>query len=331
MNDSLLSVIVPVYNVENYLKRCVDSIIGQTYKNLEILLIDDGSTDSSGILCDEIAKSDQRIRVIHKQNGGLSDARNAGIDAAKGEYISFIDSDDFIDTDMLELLYRNIVNDEADIAVCGIYDYYDKQQPKVFENIEHKVLSCKEAIYMILDSRIISVNAVNKLYKKELFKGDLRFRKGKIAEDAFIAVDLFKRAHRISYTSEQKYYYWHRPNSITTLKFNPEKDFSPVEAYDYNYGLVCEIDKAYLEPVARMRCCWSRFLVLDKMIAAQSDNLPQAKEYIDFLKKNRKFILLNPVFTKSRKIAFFILCFSYPLYKVFVRLQAGKLKKQLNK
>ena len=117
--DEKISVIVPVYNVEQYLERCVDSIINQTYKNLEIILVNDGSTDNSGKLCDELAKRDDRIRVIHKGNGGLSDARNAGIEEAESDLIGFIDSDDYIDEDMYELLIDNLRETNADLSMCG--------------------------------------------------------------------------------------------------------------------------------------------------------------------------------------------------------------------
>ena len=123
--DEKISVIVPVYNVEQYLERCVDSIINQTYKNLEIILVNDGSTDNSGKLCDELAKRDDRIRVIHKENGGLSDARNTGIEEAEADLIGFIDSDDYIDENMYELLIDNLRETNADLSMCGHYDVYN--------------------------------------------------------------------------------------------------------------------------------------------------------------------------------------------------------------
>ena len=115
-----ISIIVPVYNVEKYLKKCVDSILGQTFTDFELLLIDDGSTDNSGSICDELAKTDNRIKVIHKENGGLSDARNIGIEVAKGDFIGFIDSDDYIDEDMYAFLYNNILKYDAELSMCEI-------------------------------------------------------------------------------------------------------------------------------------------------------------------------------------------------------------------
>jgi len=217
--DEKISVIVPVYNVEQYLERCVDSIINQTYKNLEIILVNDGSTDNSGQLCDELAKKDDRIRVIHKENGGLSDARNVGIDEAEAELIGFIDSDDYIDEDMYEVLMSNLTKANADLSMCGHYDVFNGVIPNQVENIEVKLLSPSQAINMVMEAKVMSVTAVNKLYKKDLFN-DLKFEIGKIAEDAFIMIKLLDKCQTIVATNEKKYYYIHRENSITTQKFS---------------------------------------------------------------------------------------------------------------
>lgn len=126
-----ISIIVPVYNVEKYLEKCVRSILAQTFTDFELILVDDGSPDSSGAMCDQFAEQDQRVKVIHKENGGLSDARNAGIEIATGEYLGFVDSDDYIADDMYELLYTNIVKEDADLSICGIYDVYEGKEPIV--------------------------------------------------------------------------------------------------------------------------------------------------------------------------------------------------------
>ena len=123
-----ISIIVPVYNVEKYLEKCVRSILAQTFTDFELILVDDGSPDSSGAMCDQFAEQDQRVKVIHKENGGLSDARNAGIEIATGEYLGFVDSDDYIADDMYELLYTNIVKEDADLSICGIYDVYEGKE-----------------------------------------------------------------------------------------------------------------------------------------------------------------------------------------------------------
>ncbi|MBR1540013.1 MAG: glycosyltransferase [Clostridia bacterium] len=121
MEEELISIIVPVYKVEKYLDKCINSIVSQTYKNLEVILVDDGSPDSCGKMCDEWTQKDTRIKVIHKENGGLSDARNFGLDCAKGKYIQFVDSDDYIEKDMIEFLYKNLKENNADISICSNY------------------------------------------------------------------------------------------------------------------------------------------------------------------------------------------------------------------
>lgn len=156
-----ISIIVPVYNVEKYLEKCVRSILAQTFTDFELILVDDGSPDSSGAMCDQFAKQDERVKVIHKENGGLSDARNAGIEIATGEYLGFIDSDDYIADDMYELLYTNIVKEDADLSICGIYDVYEGKEP-VEKQQQYIVLDKVAAMKMILEAKVVSVHAVNK-------------------------------------------------------------------------------------------------------------------------------------------------------------------------
>ena len=201
MMGEKISVIVPVYNVEAYLEMCVESILKQTYTNLEILLVNDGSTDNSGELCDQLAQRDQRIRVIHKENGGLSDARNRGIEEASSDLIGFIDSDDYIDEDMYETLYRQMLESNADLSMCGHYDVYHQIPEKQVATIQTWELSPQEAIKMVMEAKILSVTAVNKLYKKELFE-HLRFEVGKIAEDAFIMIALIHHCRMEVATNE---------------------------------------------------------------------------------------------------------------------------------
>ena len=231
-----ISVIVPVYNVEQYLERCVDSIINQTYTNLEIILVNDGSTDNSGKLCDELAKKDERIRVIHKENGGLSDARNRGIDEAESDLVGFIDSDDYIDSDMYEVLLKNLNNTDADLSMCALYDVYNNTPEAQVTNKETWELSSEQAIKMVMEAKILSVTAVNKLYRKSLFS-DLKFEVGKIAEDAFIMVKLLDKCKKIVATNEKKYYYVHRENSITTQKFST-KFLNVIVAYEKNSYII---------------------------------------------------------------------------------------------
>lgn len=307
-----ISIIVPVYNVEAYLERCVESILKQTYTNLEILLVNDGSTDKSGELCDKLALRDHRIRVIHKENGGLSDARNRGIDEASSNLIGFIDSDDYIDEDMYETLYRQMVASKADLSMCGHYDVYHQIPEKQVAEIKTWELMPEEAIKMVMEAKILSVTAVNKLYKKALFE-QLRFRIGKIAEDAFIMVDLIHQCSKIVATNEKKYYYVHRENSITTQKFSL-KFLNVIEAYEQNAKMISE-NYPDLYDVAIMRLNWAYFYVLDRLLV-DNDFKDKVLEdrLISYLKKNKKSILMDSRFTRARKMSFLALCLSRKLY-----------------
>ena len=307
-----ISIIVPVYNVEAYLEKCVESILKQTYTNLEILLVNDGSTDKSGELCDKLALRDHRIRVIHKENGGLSDARNRGIDEASSNLIGFIDSDDYIDEDMYETLYRQMVASKADLSMCGHYDVYHQIPEKQVAEIKTWELMPEEAIKMVMEAKILSVTAVNKLYKKALFE-QLRFRIGKIAEDAFIMVDLIHQCSKIVATNEKKYYYVHRENSITTQKFSL-KFLNVIEAYEQNAKIISE-NYPDLYDVAIMRLNWAYFYVLDRLLV-DNDFKDKVLEdrLISYLKKNKKSILMDSRFTRARKMSFLALCLSIKLY-----------------
>ena len=322
MMKEKISIIVPVYNVEAYLEKCVESILKQTYTNLEILLVNDGSTDKSGELCDKLALRDHRIRVIHKENGGLSDARNRGIDEASSNLIGFIDSDDYIDEDMYETLYRQMVASKADLSMCGHYDVYHQIPEKQVAEIKTWELMPEEAIKMVMEAKILSVTAVNKLYKKALFE-QLRFRIGKIAEDAFIMVDLSHQCSKIVATNEKKYYYVHRENSITTQKFSL-KFLNVIEAYEQNAKIISE-NYPDLYDVAIMRLNWAYFYVLDRLLV-DNDFKDKVLEdrLISYLKKNKKSILMDSRFTRARKMSFLALCLSRKLY---LRILLAKTKR----
>ena len=314
--DEKISVIVPVYNVEQYLERCVDSIINQTYKNLEIILVNDGSTDNSGQLCDELAKKDDRIRVIHKKNGGLSDARNVGIDEAEAELVGFIDSDDYIDEDMYEVLINNLKAANADLSMCGHYDVYNNVPESQVSDKKTWELSPQEAIKMVMEAKILSVTAVNKLYKKSLFS-ELKFEIEKIAEDAFIMIKLLDKCNKIVATNEKKYYYVHRENSITTQKFSL-KFLNVIEAYEQNKEIILE-KYPELKEVAQMRMNWAYFYVLDRLLLDKEYNDKKLEnKLISYLKDHSKGILTDSLFTKGRKIGFVALLLNRNLYRKII-------------
>lgn len=220
VKNQIVSVVVPVYNVEKYLSRCIDSIRAQTYENLDIILVDDGSSDASGSICDAAAKMDERITVLHKANGGLSDARNAGIDMAKGSYICFIDSDDVIAEYFVEDLLHLCVNENAQVAV-GQYEMFHKEMQ--FHKIEAEqitLLSGTDAVRQLLESAYVTyVIACNKLYDIGLFKS-IRYPKGLLHEDEATTYKLLYNANRVVETNNVVYGYYIRENSITTGTFS---------------------------------------------------------------------------------------------------------------
>ena len=214
MTEKLISVIVPVYKVEPYLDRCVQSIVDQSYRNLEIILVDDGSPDHCPALCDAWTERDSRIRVIHKSNGGLSDARNAGMAIAKGEYISFIDSDDWIAPEMLERLAAAIERDDSDIAACTVEMVWDDGTPSRLLTVkENRVLEGLDAEKALLEETLLKQPVWYKLYRYEITE-DLPFPVGKFHEDVFWSYQAVGRARRVSAIDYVGYFYFQRQGSI---------------------------------------------------------------------------------------------------------------------
>lgn len=308
----MISVIVPVYNVEKYLERCVKSIAAQTYKDLEILLIDDGSTDKSGKMCDDFQQTDSRIKAFHKQNGGLSDARNYGIEHSAGEFISFVDSDDYIDEKMLETLHRLITENDADLAVCSAMDVFEgKEVTQVKEIKEFNLNKVESYKYMLRGDGIPS--ACNKLYKRQTV-GNVRFPAGKLYEDGFFTPQILKRVEKTAVTSKPMYYYFRRADSITTKPFR-KGDLDVIEAYDKCVKQVKELCPEAL-PYAEFRYRNAYFNVLDKMLMRDDcKEIPEYKQVVKYLKKHTVQIVKDPGFGKMRKIAAVALKFSVPLYK----------------
>ncbi len=234
--NQLISVIVPIYKVEEFLDECVQSIVSQTYTNLEIILVDDGSPDRCPEMCDAWAAKDSRIKVIHKPNGGLSDARNAGLDIARGDYISFIDSDDWVDSSMLETMLRHIQKENASICACGILACYpDRSAPL---NIRPIVGNPEQIFSLLYDNSAYPVAACNKLYRKSCWE-HLRFPVGKICEDAFTTYKLIHNADKIVQITDALYFYRIRENSIMTASFS-KKRMDEEEVWRCNYEFVAE-------------------------------------------------------------------------------------------
>ena len=214
MEEPLISVIVPVYKVEPYLDKCISSIVNQTYKNLEIILVDDGSPDSCPTMCNAWAEKDSRIRVIHKTNGGLSDARNAGMTVATGELMAFVDSDDWIVPDMYEYLYQRLTEDNSDIAACGVQMVWeDKKLCRMLTRAGSCVLNQEEAMRAIIEESWLKQPVWYKLYKTDLIR-DILFPMGKCHEDVFWSYQAVGSAKKVSVSDHIGYYYLQRDGSI---------------------------------------------------------------------------------------------------------------------
>lgn len=212
MEKDLISVIIPVYNVEKYLSRCLDSIVNQSYKNLEILLIDDGSTDLSSEICKNYLKSDNRIKYYRKDNGGLSSARNFGLNIFTGKYVSFIDSDDVVSQDMLKILYNNLKKTNSDISICEVTRF--STIPNFIFLDDYKTYSKEEILKIILEDKKICNYAVNKLYKRSVIK-DIRYPIGKVQEDVGTTYKFIQNSSKVVYTESKLYGYYSRENSIS--------------------------------------------------------------------------------------------------------------------
>ena len=234
-NNELISVIIPVFNTEKYLVRCLNSVLIQSYTNLEIILIDDGSMDKSYEICKKYANLDKRIKVIKQENGGASKARNKGISIAKGKYIGFVDSDDIIDRDMFKILYNNMINYNADLSICEVTRF--NTEPIFEHSNETKIYNKEEALKVLLEDKKICSYSVNKLCKKELIK-NIKYPEGKLQEDVGTIYKFITNANKIVYTDSKLYGYFTRPGSVTkTLK----KDF----IYDYFEMIELENGKLY--------------------------------------------------------------------------------------
>ena len=211
---SLVSIIIPVYNVEKFLDRCLTSVVNQTYENIEIILVDDGSPDNCPKLCDEWAKKDNRIKVIHKKNGGLSDARNKGLAKATGQYVLFIDSDDWVSINMVEKMTEAMENYDADMVICQFINIYpDGQMMRRKTKYGTQVFSAEEATELLLEDKQITNHVWRKLYKKELLPDNL-FPVGLNYEDIYVMPDLFHACNKIVSIDEAYYYYLQNPNGI---------------------------------------------------------------------------------------------------------------------
>lgn len=309
-----ISVIVPVYNVQDYIRDCVISVLKQDYMDLELLLIDDGSTDKSGAICDELQLDDKRIRVFHKPNGGLSDARNYGIDHAKGEFLTFVDSDDFIYPGYLSALMDLIKTFDADVSCIRFLISNDRIKRLDNQNVTKGFFTGEEAVFNSLLRKFIGVSACGKLFKTNLFEG-IKFPKGKLFEDLLTIPYIFERCEYVAYSTEQLYFYYNRPGSITHTKVTEKHMAILDDTSELIHYLDFHCPGTHDAAVARF-CIES--------IKRLTDILLLTDEYSKNIETIRKKSYLyweeglrNPYLARSIKIQIAILLRSANLYKMF--------------
>lgn len=317
-----VSVIVPIYNVERYLRKCIDSIINQSYRNLEIILVDDGSPDNCGKICDEYSTRDMRVKVIHKTNGGLSDARNAGMRIASGDYFAFVDSDDWIEPQMFERLVNNSIIFEADISVGGVVDLLEEDNRYIpfkstFDGkLTNYVLEKEDAMKKYF---LGSWSAWDKIYKKSVFDG-IWYPKGEINEDEAIVLQLLDRCKNVCYTNEVFYNYVTRPksSSITATAFSPKK----IAWYEHCKANLEFVKQKYpaLTEYAEKRYFSSLIWCLNNMTADVNKFKNNIEPLRKELKSTFKKFISNQHIEKKEKFRGFCLAYGYDLYAAIVKI-----------
>ncbi len=292
-----VSVLVPIYNVEDYLPRCIDSILNQSYRDLEILLVDDGSKDKCGEICEEYKLKDDRIKVVHKPNGGLSDARNVGIEVATGEYYVFIDSDDYVHPQMIEKLLEACVKTGSDIAICG-FRSVTEDEINDMEPIDDvpitEMVSDDEKINFYYETDYARFIVVwNKIYPAKFFEG-IKFPKGKVHEDEFTTYKLLDKADKIAFVDAPLYFYVNRKTSITREQFNARR-FLVLDALEERVNHYIDLNK--YNWFERNLFLYRMYLIMFKReIDKQEDMDPRILDrYFDFYKK----VVLKNIFKTS--------------------------------
>ena len=305
MEQALISVIVPCYKVERYLPKCIDSICQQTYDNLEIWLVDDGSPDGCGKICDDYANKDTRIKVIHKPNGGLSDARNVAIDQATGEWITFVDSDDSIALDYVETLYNLVKEYECEVAVGQFEVLMEDSIPHKWDGfIKNEILKPYYAVEQMFYQEKFETSAWAKIYHRKLFESGIRYPKGLIFEDLATTYLLMLKSNGVAYTNKIIYYYLSRPTSLDR-EFNPKKIQSGLAVTN-----LMDDNKELLKPIEDAYIC-RKFSLYYHLILPMPKDAEGHQEMNDFIIKNRWRVLKNSHARKKARLAALFSYFGY--------------------
>lgn len=304
MINKLVSIIVPVYNVEDYLNECLDSIVAQTYKNLEIIIIDDGSTDNSSNICDMYKSKDSRIKVIHTSNHGLSAARNIGIDASSGDYICFVDSDDFISVHYVEDMLNVAVSSDSDVVICK-YHKYSKQDIISDEHKDNPIIKCdflsEEKLYddnFISNNNILLIYAWNKMIDRRILK-DIRFPEGKMFEDAAVYYKILYNSKKTALIDRKLYYYRTDNSSITRSGYTVKKCIDSMDAIKSQLDFFIEKKKQRLIEIS-----WDSYLYElwnnEKKLGEEGLGTNALEKYKEYLKKAFKSLRVTKSFSLKK-------------------------------
>lgn len=332
--NELVSVIIPIYNVEQYLDRCLASILNQTYTNIEIILVDDGSTDNSGKICDEYVKKDNRIKVIHKKNGGLSSARNAGLDIAIGKYIKFVDSDDWLELDAIQYLYSLLHRFNADFSMGANIRIENVNGNRISEIFE-QCLSQKEFLnkFFKIGTQENVQYAWAKLYKRELFS-EVRYPLGLIAEDVPATFQVAIRSSRIAYSTKNVYHYFINCKSITGIGFN-EKTFDLLKVWDLVFDTANKMCANEIKEMAMLNRKRADFGILFNYVISNRYNKVDKETYnkISLIRSNLRqnlLYLLKANIPMSRKMIMVCFCYAFGPTAFIINFIYLKLLKDKN-
>ena len=317
MKEELISIVIPVYNVRDYVGKCIESVICQTYKELEIIIVNDGSTDNSLDIVRKYERKDKRIKVIDKQNGGLSDARNTGLKQATGKYIMFLDSDDFIDRDMLSVLHCNLKKYNKKISICNRYYYYEDETKVLRFPNNNEIISMdkKEAYLNLLNFINFDMSAWAKLYDINIFK-NIEFPVGKLSEDYYIMYLLFDKSNGVVYDSKPMLYYLQQRKGSITKKTKLIMDYVYAAKKQLEF-----ITKKYpdLQQYAESAYCLAYFTIYNKSVVNGGKPSREFKKEMDnVVKTYSKSVYKNQYISKSRKLQIILFKYFYIIYDLIM-------------
>lgn len=304
----LISIIVPVYNVDKYLRKCLDSIISQTYSLLEIIVVDDGSLDTSGEIAEEYAKHDKRIRVIHKANGGLSSARNAGLDISNGDYIMFIDSDDYVDKDICKIMLSKAINNDCQMVECGMVKVYRKKEVRETKRQELLLSGREMTLEYLKGNSLLQTSACDSLYHRSIFDG-VRFDEGRLHEDKWFKYKAFFRANRVCVLKESLYFYIQsREGSIMTVTIKEKNVRDVLDALEsrwHYFELNHDEELVEMAKATYMRELLSYYYVVNGRLQDEAGKDRLSEEIVNQLNENKEYILRSEYLAGS-KIKYFL-------------------------